>query len=220
VTLLEAAVDLYLGGQCHGCGAPGRSPCPTCRLALRPRPHEVTRAGLDVPVVAALAYDEAARFVIAYKDREAWQLTAPLGQALAGAVGAVVEEIGTGSPPPVIVPVPSSPAVVRRRGFDHTATLAQWVARRVRVRWSPILRRSAVAPDQMTLGASSRLTAQAHTMCARPGHRRVIIVDDVVTTGATAAEAVRALRAGGHVVIGIAAIADTPRGRHSAGSLE
>ena len=216
MSLLDAAVDLYLGGQCHGCGTPGRSPCPACRLALRPRPHEVARAGLDVPVVAALTYDEAARFVIAYKDRDAWQLTPPLGQALAGAVGALAEEIGAG----VLVPVPSSPASVRQRGFDHTATLAGWVARRAGLRWSPILRRVAAAPDQMTLGADSRLAAQDHTMRARPGSRPVIVIDDVLTTGATAAEAVRALRAGGHLVLGVAAIADTPRGRHAAGSLD
>jgi len=216
--LVDAAVDLYLGGQCHGCGAPGRSPCPACRQGLEPRPRGIRRSGLDVPTAVALAYDDAADFIIAYKDRDAWQLTAPLGAALAAAVGAVAAGAGG---PIVIVPVPSSPATVRRRGFDHTATLAQWVARRRGCRWSPLLRRTAATPDQAGLGSASRRVAQVGTMAARPASSRpgspaVVVVDDVVTTGSTMIEAVRALREAGHTVLGAASIAHTPLGRHAA----
>ena len=213
--LLDAAVDLYLGGQCHGCGAPGRSPCPACRQGLEPAPNAITRPGLDVPAVAALRYDDAADFVIAYKDRDAWQLTTPLGTALSAAVQAVTRGRAPGGI--VVVPVPSSPASVRRRGFDHTATLAQWVARRAGLRWSPLLKRTAATPDQASLAAVSRRVAQAGSMAARAGRPAslVVVVDDVITTGSTMCEAVRALRAGGHKVIGAAAVADTPLGRHA-----
>jgi len=217
--LVDAAVDLYLGGHCHGCGVPGRSPCASCRGALAPKPRPLTRPGLGVPGIASLTYDEAMAFVIAFKDREAWQLTAPLGVALAGAVVALVHATGLDEARQhrlALVPVPSSRAAVRLRGFDHTATLASWVARRLGLRWTPLLRRVASVGDQVGRGATDRATAQAHTMRARPGSELVIVVDDVVTTGATAIEAVRALRSGGHQVVGVAAIADTPRGRHDA----
>ena len=215
---LDAAVDLFLGGQCHGCGAPGRSPCPACRQGLEPRPRQVRRPGLSAPAVAALAYDDAADFIIAYKDKDAWQLTAPLGAALAAAVRGVADVAG-GPGQVVVVPVPSSPASVRRRGFDHTATLAQWVAKRCGFRWSPLLRRTVATPDQASLGATSRRVAQVGTMRARPalgrpGETSVVVVDDVMTTGSTMIEAVRALREGGHTVLGAASIADTPLGRH------
>jgi len=215
--LFDAAVDLFLGGQCHGCGAPGRSPCPACRQGLEPRPRPAVRPGLDVPAVAALAYDDAADFIIAYKDQDAWQLTGPLGLALAAAVREVARGVHSRTPI-VVVPVPSSPVAVRRRGFDHTATLAQWVARRCGFRWSPLLRRTTATPDQAGLAASSRRVVQVGTMAARPGRApaAVVVVDDVLTTGSTMIEAVRALRQGGHTVLGAASIAETPLGRHFA----
>jgi len=209
--LLDAAVDLYLGGSCHGCGAPGRSPCPACRDGLTPQPRRVDRLGLSVPAVAALEYSDVASFVIAYKDRQAWQLTAPLGCALAGAVDALLDVVDhCDCRTLALVPVPSSAAAVRRRGFDHTATLAQWVGRRLGVRWSPVLRRTTPVGDQVGLGAEARRHSQAFTMRARPGQRLAVVVDDVLTTGATVIEAVRALREGGHMVVGVATIAHTP----------
>ncbi|MCL2652373.1 MAG: hypothetical protein FWD63_01095 [Propionibacteriaceae bacterium] len=213
--LLDAAVDLYLGGQCHGCGTPGRSPCPACRQGLEPHPQGIWRPGLDVPAVAALAYDDAADFIIAYKDNQAWQLTAPLGVALSAAVGQVAR------PGLILVPVPSSPDSVRLRGFDHTATLAQWVARRGSYRWSPLLRRTKATPDQAGLAAVSRRVVQVGSMRARPPSPNrpnppVVVIDDVVTTGATMIEAVRALREAGHHILGAASVAHTPQGRHAA----
>jgi len=187
---------------------------------LEPRPRGIWRPGLGVPAVAALTYDDASDFIIAYKDREAWQLTTPLGVALAAAVRAVADGVETGGQV-IVVPVPSSPVSVRRRGFDHTATLAQWVARRCGARWSPLLRRTAVTPDQASLGMASRRAAQVGSMHARSvpsrlGAPAVVVVDDVITTGSTMIEAVRALVQGGHYVLGVASIADTPLGRHAA----
>jgi len=214
--LIDAAVDLCLGAQCHGCGEPGRSPCPACRQSLLPHPRETGRPGLDAKLAASLEYDDACNFVIAYKDRGAWQLTNTLGAALAASVALIARASRTDPASEhrlVLVPVPSSPAAVRRRGFDHTATLAGHVARCYGLRWSPLLRRVAAVDDQVGQGVGGRLSNQAHTMRARAGSERVIVVDDVVTTGATLIEAVRALRVSGHDVVGAAVVADTPRGR-------
>ena len=217
--LVDAAVDLYLGGQCHGCGEPGRSPCPACRQSLTPRPHETTRPGLDVHAAASLAYDDVTNFVIAFKDRGAWQLTGSLVAALASSVAMIARACridSTAAHRLVLAPVPSAPSAVHRRGFDHTATLASAVARRYGLRWSPLLRRVAPVDDQVGRGVKGRQSNQAHTMRARVGGELVIVVDDVVTTGATLIEAVRALRVSGHTVVGAAVVADTPRGRAKA----
>jgi len=214
--LISAAIDLYLGGACHGCGAPGRSPCLDCRAALAPRPAAQLRVGLDVPAFSGVGYDVARAFIIAYKDAGAWQLTSLLGQTLAGTVECLLDELGIEPvhwPQIVLAPVPSSPDAVKARGFDHTATMASWAARTLGTRWSPLLRRAAKVGDQVGLGAGGRAKNQSGTMVARPGSGAVVVVDDVVTTGATIIEAVRALRAAGRYVLGVATVADTPVGR-------
>ena len=147
-------------------------------------------------------------FIIAYKDREAWQLTAPLGRALVGSIRYLV---GSGAPV-TLVPVPSSPSAVRSRGFDHTATLASWAAKQMGCRWAPLLARTGKVVDQVGQGTDGRMRNQAGSMTARPGNRCVVVVDDIVTSGATAIEAVRALVDAGHTVFGVATIADTPLG--------
>ncbi|MCL2782466.1 MAG: ComF family protein [Propionibacteriaceae bacterium] len=216
MNLIDAALDLYLGGRCHGCNTPGRSPCPDCRVALLPQPQLHTRPGLDATLVTGVRYDTAMPFVIAFKDRDAWQLTAVLGSTLAGAVRHLLDDAGIPLEHRhllVLVPVPSAAEAVRRRGFDHTATLASWVSRRLGLRWSPLLKRVTAVGDQVGRSADQRQNNQAGTMRARPGGQMVVVVDDVITTGATASEAVRALRRAGHHVLGVAGIADTPLGR-------
>jgi len=210
----DAALDLLLGGACHGCGRPGRSPCAGCRAALTPRPHRLERVPValvdpDVRLAAGLFYrPPVPGFVIAFKDRGAWQLTDVLGTALLAAVARLRVPADA-----VLVPVPSSPAAVQTRGFEHTRALAAWVARRTGHPTARLLRRTGVVRDQVGLDARARWTSQRGSMVARRGSHpcRVIVVDDVVTTGATCAEAVRALEVAGHRVVGVAAVADTVR---------
>ncbi len=150
--------------------------------------------------------DPLARLVVALKDDGAWQLADPLGALLARATSALAP-----GPDCVLVPMPSSPQAVRVRGYDHARALAKVCARRVGLPQRALLRKVRSAGDQVGLDRQSRLGAQAGTMVAEPGRCRVVVVDDVVTTGSTAAEAVRALRAAGHEVVGLAAICETPR---------
>ena len=165
---------------------------------------------MSLPLVSSLDYESAMPFVIAYKDRGAWQLTATLGPVLAASVRCLTDNLDAGTA--VLVPVPSSPAAVRQRGFDHMATLASWAAKRLGMRWSPLLRRVGRVTDQVGQSAGQRKANQIGTMQARPGAETVIVVDDIVTTGATVVEAVRALTAGGHRAVGVATLADTALG--------
>ena len=220
--LISAAIDLYLGGCCHGCGKPGRSPCLDCRAALNPKPAAQLRIGLDVPLISSVGYDVAMPFVIAYKDRGAWQLTSPLGMTLIGSVERLLDDAGIDQADwrsVVLVPVPSSPSAVKKRGFDHTATLAGFAAKQLGCRWSPLLRRVAQVGDQVGRNAGGRAVNQSNSMAARPrpaDGQAVVVIDDIVTTGATAIEAVRALQAGGYYVVGVATVADTGLGRGGA----
>lgn len=146
------------------------------------------------------------RLVLAHKDLGAWQLAGLLAELL-------IEPIRQLNPPAdaVLVPVPSDQVAVRARGYDHARALAKAVGVRVGLPTSDLLARAGPAHDQVGRGRDARLGAQYATMTARPGGRPVIIIDDIVTTGSTAAEASRALRAAGNPVFGLAAVCETPR---------
>ncbi|MDZ8201610.1 phosphoribosyltransferase family protein [Microbacterium sp. SSW1-59] len=190
--------------ECAGCGAGDVSLCAVCDRALFPDP--VTRTIAGVPVRSALRFGgTAARVIRTMKEDGRTSLAGPLGRALAE----VVDSMGIDEKSGIrFVPVPSSRAAFRRRGFRPVET----IMRRARL---PVTR--AIVPtrtllDQRGLGVSERAANLARAFAARPvADARVIVVDDVVTTGATLAEAVRALRQAGAEVCGGVVVADTPR---------
>ncbi|MGH3445649.1 MAG: ComF family protein [Nocardioidaceae bacterium] len=223
----DAARDLFLGVRCAGCDDPGRPLCSRCSAAL-PRGGRVcwpapAPAGLALPMAAG-DYDGVVKSLVnAHKERNVLALAAPLGGVLATVVADLLRtEPGSAAASRVVlVPVPSRRGVVRARGHDPLLRIARVAAARlratgVRARVCRLLRASGAVADQAGLSAADRATNLAGTMqCRAAGRRvegaRVVVVDDVVTTGATAREAQRALEAAGRSVTGIAAIAATRR---------
>lgn len=217
----DALIDVVLPQDCVGCGVPGRVLCGTCRSTLVAQPAWLS--ALDgVPVCAASRYDGTAReAILAYKEHGNRALARELGAALAIAVSHVhigPSHIG----PSLIVPIPPSPGSVRARGEDVLARVA-WTAlgllrahgRSVRRPRPVVLRAARRWSDQAGLDARARRTNLAGAMVARaprPDERRhaVIVVDDVITTGSTIIEAVRALRTSGWRVQAAAAVCATP----------
>ncbi|MCX4778755.1 ComF family protein [Streptomyces sp. NBC_01264] len=205
---------LVLPVGCVGCGAGGAAMlCGACRSELsgaeagpvRPSPCP---AGLP-PVYAAAAYREAVRAVVlAHKERGALPLAGALGAALAAAVRAGGAG-GAAAGVVALVPVPSARHRVRARGHDPARRIALAASARLRregvpARVTPVLRLRRAVADQAGLGAAQRRENLAGALEARPGAGRVtaqaariVIVDDLVTTGSTLAEAARALRAAG-----------------------
>jgi predicted amidophosphoribosyltransferase len=225
--MLDEALDLFLGSRCVGCEKPGRMLCPACRagLSVHAAPAWPTPVpdGL-APPFATEAYDGAVRaLVVGHKERGQWGHRRVLGDLLAAAVRAA----GAGLDPAVplvLVPVPSRPGAGRQRGYEATAALVRTAAARIRGE-----RRTVVAPlvvsrgaaDQAGLDAAGRAANVHRSMhcpsaaLARAGRRwgpvHVVVCDDVVTTGATAREAQRALEAVGLPPVAIAAVAATRR---------
>jgi ComF family protein len=225
-----ALMDLLLFRQCAGCAAPGPPLCPRCARRLREPaalawPDPVPR-GLPPPFAVG-GYEGVLRSaVLAHKERGCLALARPLGAALAASVRAAA-----GRHPVALVPVPSTPRATRRRGHDPTARIAQAAARclraeRVEAEVVPALRHRRRARDQAGLSAAERIANLAGALEVRPGRRaqvaarRVVVVDDVITTGATAGEAARALRAERAHVVAVATVAATAlRGWSVRGSL-
>ena len=218
--LREAALDLLLGGACVGCGRPGRSLCRGCRAGLPDAPRQAwpdpSPPGL-APPWAGGAYDGALRAaLLAHKERHVAGLAAPLARLLALAV----EAAGPG--PVLLVPVPSRPGMVRSRGHDPLLDVVLRTGRLVPgTTVAPLLRSRGAVLDQAGLTAAQRAANLAGSLwCPSAGLRRlaghpgrVVVCDDVLTTGATAREAQRALAATGLDVCAIAVVAATLRRR-------
>jgi len=234
-----AAADLLLGARCAACTRPGPALCSACRRALvaRPRPRwpDPPPAELLQQRVQPYAAGDYAgvlrRLVVAYKDGGRAGLVDPLGRLLAS----VVEHgMAAGHAGPVgaveLVPVPSSRASRRRRGRDPVADLARLAAGRLRRRGVPArvvprLTHRRRVEDQAGLDAVARAANLRDAMVARAAEPGVgpevgpvaamsvvrVVVDDVLTTGATVAEAVRVLRGAGFPVHLVATVGATPR---------
>ncbi len=211
--------DLVLGLECAGCGRPGSGWCGACDRALQGPLVPGPSRSVGVPVVACAPYDGAVRAaLIAHKEQGRLALVRPLGDALARAVR------GLDLPGPVLlVPVPSSPAVVRRRGHDHALRLARRAGRvlgegGVRVPVAAWLRSQGSVRDQVGLDVAQRRVNKESTTLVRGvvgggGRLPVVVVDDIVTTGASLAASVGRLRAFGVVVVGAATVAAVERRR-------
>lgn len=225
--LFDASTDLWLGGRCAGCERPGRALCSSCRTLLAaparvawpdPRP-----AGMPLPASVS-AYDGPARAaLLAHKEDGRYGLHRPLGHALATSILLVLDRAGPSSAV-TLVPVPSRPAVVRKRGHDPllrmTRAAASALRRQNRVaQVLPALRQSRRLADQAGLTADERAenlrcAFEVWSRCAGELEvRPVVVTDDILTTGATAVEATRALRAAGARVCGVATVAATRRRR-------
>lgn len=223
VGVLADLLDLVLPVACAGCGRQGRSVCADCGLAAAPRPHPAAPSpcppGLP-PCTASSTYGGPVRsLLVAHKDRGYRAARPLLAEALAASVAVAAANVPWGAPL-VLVPVPSSAAARRRRGEDPLARLAARAARRLRADWPgvrvcAVLRPARATTDQRGLGAAARAANLEGAFVAAPAGLPVgafvVLVDDVLTTGATLTEAARALRAGGCAPAAAAVVAATAR---------
>ncbi|HSQ21643.1 MAG TPA: ComF family protein, partial [Coriobacteriia bacterium] len=184
---------------CLRCGAPlvaGR--CPEC--GERDFAFSAARC-------AALLAPPISRAVVVLKDSGERRYAAVLAVLLAEAAAGWLRADD------VLVPVPASPQALRRRGFDHAADIAQELGRRTGL---PVTRALGATPtaDQRSLGRAGRFANRSGAFRVFPGvapPRRVVLVDDVFTTGATLDAAARVLRAAGAAEVRALAVARSCR---------
>lgn len=209
--IISALADLFLGASCPGCGAPGLGICSECLEKISALPsvqRYLPSLGASAPglnIQAGSAYVEpVSRLILAHKERGAWELCKPLAQLVVNRCS-----IPTGV---VLCPIPSDSAAVRRRGYDHCLSLARVISASLGVELKKWLVRKRRVGDQKTRDRYDRLASQMFSMEAKKAAsgRKVMIFDDVVTTGATLREANRALLAVGADCLGALTIAATP----------
>jgi len=205
------ALAVLLPVECSGCGAPDRAVCDSCLAELTPEVRRVrlrVDGGEDITVSAAAEYEGVVRRVLpAFKDSGRTDAAGALARMLRAAV---VDALAAQARRRVhLVTVPSARAAFRARGYRPVPLLA----RRAGLHLERALRPVRQTADQAGLGATGRSANRAGSLRARSALAGTgwLIVDDVLTTGATLAEAARALRAAGGAVVGAAVIARTPR---------
>ncbi|CAN5619970.1 ComF family protein [soil metagenome] len=215
---------MLLQSRCAGCDRPGVPLCRTCRFALvhPARPPVVAApatgrarsgAGADATdrIIAAVPFTGRARdVVLGFKYRNRRQLAAHLAGLLVNRL--LADGVRPGVDIDVVTWAPTSAGRRRQRGFDQAELIARQVALQLGLRSRRLLERGHDAPTQTGLGRVDRL--KGPTFGARPdvAGRRVLVLDDVVTTGATLRSAGATLRdAGAHGVV-LAAVASTPGG--------
>lgn len=233
--LVAAFTDLVLPLVCGGCGSPGVAWCTGCAPALWDAPRPLRpRCAVGVPAWALAPYrGPPRRAVLALKESGRRDLAVPLGDALARGLGhlAAWGELPARGPI-VLVPAPTSAAASRRRGGDvvtavcrraaasappaqawASTTLGRLDPAAVGVRVAPVLTIAGPTRDAVGLSAAER-TGRMHGRVRVSGRLEagagvggaVVLVDDVLTTGATAAASVRALRAAGAPVAAVLAV--------------
>ncbi|SDY70909.1 Predicted amidophosphoribosyltransferases [Micromonospora pattaloongensis] len=232
VEVWAGLADLLLPAGCAGCRArhvPLRhGVCAACAAqlsTLRPRSVRPTPAPIGLPPCVALGeYDGALReMLLSYKERGRHGLARPLGTLLADVVA-----VATGGAPDgvLLIPVPATARAARTRHGDHLWRLARHATGSLRrAGWPALLARPLRAlprPDSATLDSAGRAAAAAGAFRIRAGRlgalrraavgRRVVVLDDIVTTGATLA-AVSALLAGAGVPVDRAALIAATRRR-------
>lgn len=229
-----SVLDLVLPNRCAACGGDTGPLCHVCRTDLArtrwsaggqqvwPAP---TPAGFPPTWASARLEGSLRRALTAYKDHDRRDLAPALSGLLAGVVLAAVavqpvfREVRARGGTIALVPVPSSASARRRRGDAPLQSLVSGLPEALPAGFVclPALHLRRAVADQAGLGATERAGNLVEAMALRERYRRglstrpCLIIDDIVTTGATLAEAARAVGSRGAGPVGAAVIAATQR---------
>jgi competence protein ComFC len=202
--MIAALVAPPLCWSCAGHAQKGGALCTACRRGFVFLPSEpVVLSG--VRVWAPLAYEGPGRDLVrALKFRGAVSLAREMSALV---VASAPPDLLRGD----LVPVPLHPVRQRRRGFNQAAVLAGAIAHTTGLATSDCLRRRGSGPPQVGRTRGARVAGPAGSIEARARvPPTALIVDDVVTTGATVASCAAALRRAGTAEVAAIAFARTP----------
>lgn len=205
---------------CPSCGAQGSAPCVDCAASCDRSPVVAPLADVD-DVLAVLSYDGLARdAIVGLKYRNGRSVIPWLTSCLAGEITRRWPD----EPFDVVTWIPSLPSRQRQRGFDQGRLLAVGVAAKMGLPCRRLLTRSGSkqqtgAPRVERL-AGPRLRPRRGCTSRDSVDIRVLLIDDVVTTGASISTAARVLRSIGASSVSAAVVASTPPGAGHSRRLE
>lgn len=192
MSIIDNLISKLAPHECVGCGQEGALLCRICGAKLIPSAQR-SASGL-LRVGAATAYDSVAKDLI-------WQLKFQGAQAAASVMARYMAPlIDNSSNNLIVVPAPTATQRVRRRGFDQAKLLAQHLAKQQRLTYADCLRRYGQT-HQVGASREERLLQLQAAFCLKHEYHiqncQIILVDDVITTGATLEAASSVLLAAG-----------------------
>lgn len=193
------------GPMCRCCGEPVEGRVDADFVCAACRDH---RPGFE-RARSAVRFDGAIREAVhAFKYRDATWLTGDLLSWLAACVQTQYDGTSHG----IVIPVPLHRSRLRERGYNQAALLARGLGRRLRIPVAcRVLRRIRPTPSQTRLSAARRIANVRGAFAASPSpsirRRQVLLVDDVMTTGATVSECARCLLKAGAASVDVATVA-------------
>jgi predicted amidophosphoribosyltransferase len=207
---MKSLTELIFPSRCIGCSQLGISICSTCRKNWHPHIYHRGIKVLDMtfPVISAIEYSPiASRVLLRAKEANQDDADQLLVKAITHSLRYFLKNYGRGD----LVAIPSRRSATRKRGRDFMQEITETVADIEHLKSAKILQHQRAVKDQSQLNSQQRNSNVAGAFSITPNSPQpqesgnigpLIIVDDLVTTGATLAEAIRALREAGFSVIG------------------
>ncbi|QNQ89768.1 ComF family protein [Corynebacterium poyangense] len=190
-------MELFVPRWCAGCRQPGSVLCADCQEQLRRIPQRITpRVDPHCPVFSLSPWNGPHREIVLDMKERANRAIRPYAGAVIGSAISYLQARGELPHRLTLVPAPTLPKNARRRGGDHITDICRFSGFPTKV----ALRHSGVQ-DSVGLSASQRRTNLSGGIrvypCLAEISTEVVLVDDVVTTGATLAASTEVLVSGG-----------------------
>lgn len=203
--------EIIFPSRCIGCSSLGISICSECRKQWHPHFYKrvISYTREEFPVFSSIQYSPiASRVLLSAKESQLKAADQLLIAGIDHALNLFINRYG----PATLVPVPSRRSATRKRGRDFLQEITLGVAKNMELPCQSLLSHNRKVRDQSNLNQEERsqnisgsfsvsreALGQIPVGNIRP---KIIVVDDLITTGATLEEAFRALRAAGFSVLG------------------
>lgn len=211
---MKSLAELIFPSRCLACSRLGLTICSDCRINWHPHifQRNIESDGISIPILSAIQYSPtASKILLSAKESQIKSADLLLLESLASTIEIFKSRYGVG----ILVPVPSRRSANRRRGRNFLLELTIQLAPLADLEYLNILKHTRVIRDQSQLNLSERGQNLAHAIevdVKALNHNRsgkllrnigpIILVDDLITTGATLAEAARSLHMAGFKVLG------------------